>query len=294
MIKIKNKDVFSWVLFSFLLLYVICLFVPLLWSIMMAFKSLDEYTIYGVGFNKSWTIENILSVFENLKVPVTIGAAKYNIKFLEIVFNTVIYVCLTSFLLTFVPMCMGYVCSKYKYKLSNICVSFVLIAMVIPVIGSQASEVNLVHNVLNLQNNWLLLFFLKTGFISSYFLLFHAFFAGISWTYAEAAYVDGADDYYVMFKIMLPMAKGMFIGIFLLQFIANYNDYGTIMFYFPDKPTISYALYYMKFNLTSSGVFQTLPMVLAATFVSAVPLFVLFLVLKNKIMEAMNIGGIKG
>ena len=46
--------------------------------------------------------------------------------------------------------------------------------------------------------------------------------------------------------------------------------------------------------MTSSGVFQTLPMVLATTFVSAIPMIILFTIFKNKIMEAMNIGGIKG
>ena len=169
-----------------------------------------------------------------------------------------------------------------------------MIVMVVPVVGSGSAEVNLVHNVLGLENNWLLLFFLKTGFCSMYFLIFYAFFSSVPWTYAEAAFVDGANDYYVMFKIMLPLARGTFIGIFLLLVIGNYSDYATIMFYFSEKPTIAYALYYMKFNMTSSGVFQTLPMVLAAAFVTAIPMIVLFMVLKNKIMEAMNVGGIKG
>ena len=63
------------------------------------------------------------------------------------------------------------------------------------------------------------------------FLYFTAYFKNLSWTYAEAAMMDGADDFQIYFRVMFPQAKPIFGALFLTTWITNWNNYESALIY---------------------------------------------------------------
>ena len=133
---------------------------------------------------------------------------------------------------------------------------------------------------------------MKGGFLGSNFLIFYATFKGISWEYAEAAFIDGASHVRVLFTIMIPLAMTSIAAIFLLGFIGNWNNWNVHVIYLPNYPMISYALYYFQ-NNTINAISNT-PCKLAACMIVLAPILVLFLLFRKKLMGNLTIGGLKG
>ena len=60
---------------------------------------------------------------------------------------------------------------------------------------------------------------------------FQSFWINLSRVYAEAAKIDGANDWTIYYKIMLPQAMGMFGALFISTWILQWQDYGNALLY---------------------------------------------------------------
>jgi ABC-type glycerol-3-phosphate transport system permease component len=130
------------------------------------------------------------------------------------------------------------------------------------------------------------------GFTGTNFLIFYATAKGIDEAYLEAARLDGASNYRILFSIVFPMAKPVITGMALLSVIGLWNDWNTPMMWLPSFPTISYALYRFQFN-TGNTVSQ-IPARLAGCVIVMLPTLSIFLIFKNKFIGNIAIGGLKG
>ena len=94
-------------------------------------------------------------------------------------------------------------------------------------------------------------------------------------------------------SIMLPMAVPTFFALTLMQFITYWNDWQASMIYFPSTPTVAYALY--TFQFPGAGNKTTgVPYIMSACILVAIPILILFVIFRNKIMGSVSIGGLKG
>ena len=119
-------------------------------------------------------------------------------------------------------------------------------------------------------------------------MYFYAFFQNVSNTYAEAARIDGAGDYTIFFRVMLPQAMPMFGAIFLMIWMAEWNNYSTALLYLNELPTLSVGIY--LFRTESGGDFDILYM---AYFITCIPPLVIFAFFNNVLMSNVSLGGIK-
>jgi multiple sugar transport system permease protein len=87
------------------------------------------------------------------------------------------------------------------------------------------------------------------------------------------------------------MVGSTIAAVFILYFIQFWNDYQLPMIFLPLKPTVSYGLYKFQNNVNTT---MSTPIKLCAAFVSAVPVIILFIAFRNKIMGNVAMGGIKG
>ena len=134
---------------------------------------------------------------------------------------------------------------------------------------------------------------MKGGFLGSSFLIYYAAFKGISWEYAEAAFIDGASHFRVLTQIMVPLAMGTITALMLMNFIAFWNDWKVNIQYLPTTwPMISYALYRFQGETTVHGI--TTPKRMAGCLIIATPLIITFIAFKDKLMGSLSIGGLKG
>ena len=200
----------------------------------------------------------------------------------DIIFNSVVYALGCGLVNTIVTCVTAYLCATYKYKYSKIIHTTVIVVMTIPIIGSQAAELGLL-NALNLYNTWLGLLILKANFLGMYFPI----------TYREAATLDGADDWRVMFSVYFPLAKATFGTILLINFINFWNDYQTPMLYAPSHPTLSRYLIEIAIMSTAND-FDSVPIRMTTSIILSVPTLILFLIFQKKLMSNLTIGGIKG
>ena len=206
------------------------------------------------------------------------------------VWYTILYAGVGAFIATLCPCIVAYATSKFNYKFNVVLDTICIVTMIIPVVGSSMSMVSVLYQ-LNIYDTFIALFLQKFYFANMYYLMFSAIFKGVSKEYYEAAHIDGASELTVMIKIAFPLVATSFGLIFLLYFISFWNDYTTLMLYAPSHPTIAYALYRVVFLSTKELNNETVKM--AGCVIIVVPVIILFIIFRNKIMGNLTIGGVK-
>ena len=81
-------------------------------------------------------------------------------------------------------------------------------------------------------------------------------------------------------------------AVFILCFVTCWNEYTTPMLFLPSFPTVSYGLYKFQFSTDQQTV--TVPLQMTACIIVIIPIFVMFMFFKNKMMGNITVGGIKG
>lgn len=187
----------------------------------------------------------------------------------------------------------AYIAARYgHHKIAAILYPIVIVTMLLPIVGNLPSEIEMMHKLLIYDEIWGL-WLMKGGFLGTNFLIFYATFKSISWEYAEAAFVDGASHYRVLFQIMIPLAATSMGALALITFITYWNDWRVTLQYMPSHVVIAYALYYLQEDTSTQEGFDVC-IKLAGSMSVALPMLLLFIIFKNKLMGNLTIGGIKG
>ena len=114
----------------------------------------------------------------------------------------------------------------------------------------------------------------------------------MSWSYAEAAEIDGANDFQIYFKVMFPQAITMFGSLFLMLWMADWNNYGTALIYLSKMPTLAVGIYKFKQDMVYFGGGRPDILYAACTLVLIPPL-VMFALCNKALMSNVSLGGIK-
>jgi ABC-type glycerol-3-phosphate transport system permease component len=162
--------------------------------------------------------------------------------------------------------------------------------MMLPIVGSTPSELAIAHS-LGFYNHIWGMWIMQAHFLGMYYFVFHAMFRGIPKDFAEAAYIDGASEWRVLFSIMLPMVKNTLFIVMLLSFIGYWNDYQTPLLYIPSHPTVAYGLY--LFSRSTDQNLATIPMKLTGCMLMVLPIFVIFMIFHDKMIGNISMGGLK-
>ena len=89
--------------------------------------------------------------------------------------------------------------------------------------------------------------------------------------------------------------------VFMITFINYWNDYQMALLYMPDYPTLSFFLFQVqnasariRISATETVITSEAPFRMAATVLLMVPVLLIFIVMHDKLMGNLSIGGIKG
>lgn len=276
------------VIFVFLTVYAIMLLFPYTIAINGAFREWGAFTdnIFALG---DYTLDNFLRVFTEFNYPVTMpdgmpGAYYFG----GLLSNSFAFAIGCSLAATICPLIVGYCTARFPNRFSKFIIDLVYVLMALPIVGTIASEIQMTQK-LGIYNTIPGMWLLKFNFLGMYTLIYHANFKTMAKEYFEAAYMDGAGQFTIFIKIMLPMVTQTWLISFLLSFISYWSDYSTPLYFMPGKPTLSLAL--LNFSKLP-GTIET--MQLAAAFLLCIPSLVLFACFKNKFVGNVQIGGIKG
>lgn len=272
-----------------LLFYTVSFLAPLLWALMTSFKGEIEFMESVFAFPKHPTIENYLTAYKNISVPLRVGVGRVFIE--EMFVNTLIYAGLCTVMHTLTPCITAYAVAKFKVGFNKIVYGIVIVTMVMPIIGNLPSQLQMAR-VLGVYDNFIGLAIMRGHFLGTNFLIFYASFKTLANDFADAAKVDGASQWTVMTRIMLPLVKPTMAAIALLSFISYWNDYQTAMVFLPSHPTVAYGLYYFTHSTGNQSSFVTVQT--AGCMLVCLPILLVFLLFKDKLMGNMAVGGLKG
>lgn len=289
----RNLPVAAIVVMIILCLYFISMVLPLLWGLSTTFKRFIDFRREKIWPTFPLTIEHYVEAFNSFILTVQNGPWMHLsggvVYFEGMILNSFIYSIGGAFVQTAVTCITAYSTSRFDFKFNKVVYSIVVVTMILPIIGSLPSEIKMADN-LGLMDNMLGMFILKANFLGMHYLIFHAMFKGIPKDFDEAAYMDGAGNTTILFKIMLPLVAGTFMTIVLLKFIDFWNDYMTPMVFLPSYPTISYGLLELtRLDKMEGGT----PAELAACIMVFIPNFIIFIIFRNKLIGNISMGGLK-
>ncbi|POB09245.1 carbohydrate ABC transporter permease [Sulfobacillus sp. hq2] len=121
--------------------------------------------------------------------------------------------------------------------------------------------------------------------------LYRQFFLTIPQSFEEAAMLDGANPWQVLWRVYWPLAKPATVTLSLLTFIAEWNS-----FYLPFLFTETKSMYTVQLGLVAfQGQFATVyNLLMAATVFISIPVFILYLAGQRAIVEGIATTGTKG
>lgn len=280
-----GERVFLSVMFVIFTVYAISLLFPFVWIGYNSLK-LDGYEDFVLDV---WGLpKDPMAGLQNYKEVFLLTWSGYN--FFDMTLNTIEYVAIMTLIGTYLPMQTAYVISKYEFKLRKLYYAIAIATISIPLCGGLASMIILLSK-LKLYGSYLGIYLMgATGFGGS-FLLFYSYFRNLSWSYAEAAFMDGAGHFRVFLFINLPMALPIMVAVTVMAFIGTWNDYFNVYMYAHDRPTLSVGVQFLGETMVTR--FQY-PKLFAFMMVSMIPGLLIFSIFQNTIMNNFSLGGLKG
>lgn len=253
---------------------------PFYWMGLTSFKSYGAYNgeRTPVFFTLSPTLEN----YENAFTAVPL---------LGYLLNTLIFSVITTAAMVVVSTLAAYAFARLKFKGKNLVFGLFLSMMMIP------TELVVITNFVTITNwdmrNSFLGLILPSITSVFYIYLLKENFEQVPEELYKAAKVDGTSDLKYLWKVMIPICKPTLVTITILKLIECWNSY-----VWPRLITDDPAYY-----LVSNGIQEirengfgreNIPAMMAAVVVISVPLILLFLAFRKKIMEGVSQGGTKG
>lgn len=298
----KKTSIFLSVLGVILFMYAVLMLLFIWWGFTTSVKAnrgavnvfRKNYFGWPKGWPWEWQWSNFPYVMKSIYVDVYMGAhddLKVRVGALAMLGNTLLFAFGGAFIATAVPTIVAYASAKTPFKFNGVLDAVIITCMAIPIVGSQPSELQLLAK-LGLYDTWAGYFIQHGHFISMYYLIMKTAFKSVPASFSEAAQIEGAGHYTIMLKIVMPVVRNIILTIFLLIFVEKWNNYNYTLIYLPSYPTLAYGVFYLVF-MNGENTLQNAPMQMAASFVLFTPILILFLCLKDVLMQNLSMGGVK-
>lgn len=271
------------IMFVVFFIYAASLIFPFVWMFLNMFKTNAEF------FQDVWSWpKDFSNGWINLKTVLNRKMMGSNVW--EMTLRSFFIATIGTLLSLASASCVAYVVAKFKFFGRNALYILAVMVMVVPTIGSTSATYKLIGD-LGLYDNILALILLYSGGFGFQFLLLYGAFKSISWSYAESAYIDGANELTVFIKIMLPMVLPSLIPLGILNFIGFWNDYYTPFLYLKNNPTLAVGLqaYVNQMQYDANW-----PALFALMLFSMLPIIIIFIAFQKQIMTNVTTGGLKG
>lgn len=275
-----RKTVINAVVYVFLVFWAVIVLFPFYWMLLTSVKSYGAYNSEYIPkfYTLSPTLQNYADAFT--AVPL----AKYFM-------NTVIFTVATTAIMLVVITLAAFAFARLNFKGKNAAFVIFLSLMMIP------NELVIITNFVTVTNldmrNTFSGLILPSVTSVFYIYLLKENFEQIPDSLYYAAKVDGTSDLKYLLKVMVPIAKPTLISITILKIIECWNSYVWPRLITDDE----------NYYLVSNGIQEirengfgreNIPAMMAAVVVISVPLIVLFLLFRGKVMEGVSRGGTKG
>ena len=275
-----RKTVLKAITYAFLAFWAVVVLFPFYWMVLTSLKSYGAYNSEYIP--KFWTSSPTLQNYSDAFTAVPL--ARY-------FGNTLVFTVATTAIMLVVITLAAFAFARLQFKGKNLAFTLFLSLMMIP------TELVVITNFVTITNwgmrntFWGLILPSVTSVF--YIYLLKENFEGIPDELYYAAKVDGCSDFRYLTRVMLPICQPTIVTITILKVIECWNSY-----VWPRLITDDAAYF-----LVSNGIQEirengfgreNIPAMMAAVVVISVPLIVLFLLFRKKIMAGVSRGGTKG
>lgn len=256
---------------------------PIIYIFTTAFKPAEELFKFPPSFlvvNPTW--DNFKSLFE-LMAGTSVPATRY-------LFNSIIVTVLTMLISIILSVSAGYVLSKKKFKgqkllfeINTLALMFVSIAVTIPrfiIIVNLGLTDRFISNILPIVAMPVGLFLIKQ------------FIDQVPNALLEAARMDGANEWQIITKIIIPSVRPAIATVAIMSFQSAWGNVEASVYYLNNESLKTFAYYITTFTSASTSSI-TQGVTAASALIMFVPNLVIFIVMQSKVMDTMAHSGIK-
>lgn len=262
-----------------LILWVIIVVTPMLWTLMTSFKTTSE--IFASPFNlpKKLSFANYVNAWE------TAGIGKYFFNTVTVVGSALILVMLLG------AMC-AYVLARFKFPGARLLYYILLGGLMVPVFLAIVPLFFVLQNF-GLLNTLPGLTIVYVSFALPFTVFFlYAFFRSLPYEIGEAAQIDGASDWRTFFSIMLPMARPGLASVAIFNFLGLWNQ-----FLLPVALNTNESKYVLSQGLarfaSSAGYDVDFGALFAAVVITVLPVLIAYVLFQRQLQGSVSQGTLK-
>ena len=263
-----------------LALWAVMVILPMVWLLYSSFKTDREI------FFAPWALPESLQWvnFERAWVSVHIG--QYFINSMKVV--------LPSLALTLALSAMtAYVLARFRFPGNRVLFYLFMAGMLFPIFMALV-PLFFLANDLGLTNSFVGLTLVYTAYSLPFTIFFlTGFFATLPSELHEAALIDGANEYQVFFRVMLPLAQPGLVTMGIFNFLGMWNQFILPLVLMTDRDKyvlpqgLSFILHQQYYKSDWSALFAALTMIM-------IPTLIVYVVFQNQIQKGVTVGALKG
>lgn len=256
---------------------IILVMFPVVWIVMSSFSAGDSFFLSSL-FPEKFSAEHYVTLFRETDFTIW-------------VFNSLKFCFIVALIQLVLTSLAAYAFARLRFVGRKYGLMSLLVLQVFPNSMAVAGYYILIYKFGLVDSAVALIFVLAGGSAYNIWLL-KSYIDGLPVELDEAAMVDGANQFQVFYKIVLPLAMPQLAVIFLFSFIATYSEYviTSIFLQTPGKMTLALGL--QSFISDQFAAHWTL--FSAAAVLSSLPVMIVFMCLQRFIQNGLAAGGVKG
>ena len=281
----RSKHLGKYVSSAVLLIVCLLLLFPLIWGVISSFRDANDLRFYPGSFLptnvKAWTIQNYIAIFSSEEYPV-----------FNWIINSFIVALATTFIYLAIASLAAYAFVFMDLKYANILFGFLIATMTVPGIVNTVPQFT---NIIQMGLNKNLLGLILPGLCGVYGLyLIRQFFLGIPKDLIENARMDVSSNFRIFRTIVLPLGKSALLVQGLFSFLGAWNDlqWAELIIGKADKKMWTLAVGLSKV-IEGNQSYTKVGIQLACSVISMIPIFILYCIIQDRLVEGVSMTGIK-
>lgn len=252
------------------------IFMPIVFTVIISFKTIPQFSHHPFMITLPLHFENYLAAWGKVKLYI---------------WNSVIVCSVACLGILALAIPSAYVFARFKFPLSRFLFFLFLSLIMIPPVASLVTRFIMVKRLGIINTYWGLIFpYMSGGQVIAIFIL-RSFFASIPQELFDAGIIDGASEFTLLRRVVLPLSKPMIWTMAILNVVSNWNNiiWPLITLSKPKLYPVTVGLLFFRNQFaTNEG-----PL-MAGYVISSIPLIILFCFASRSFIRGIAAGALKG
>lgn len=270
--KLKHK---SWVPTILFTLYSSIIFILLYCTIISSFKSATQISSGLWNFPQSLDFKYFAKVIDN--------------GFLRYIGNSLVVAVIGIGGLLICAGMLSYGHARFQFKGKNFVETYILFGLMFPIQLGVLVNYKVI-SFIGLNDTLIGLSFIYIGNLSLASFLFMKFFRTLPIELAESAKIDGANEFTIFYKVMVPLSKPVIGTVILVCGLTIYNDlFLPLIFTHGMNRTVTVVI-----QMTSANFVRYLDQIFPMVTLNIIPVIIIFIFCEKQLVEGLTAGATKG